>query len=214
MLDKYLFWHRCGLSEKVCPISALGDGVRHFSAQIYTYLISILALLLILLVAGAPVVYAQDATNQDAVQNITRDEVNEVASELYCPLCSGVRLDACELQACDQMREEIALQLANGVDKAAIKASFLNQYGPQVLGEPPRDSLLNWLAWILPFAALGIAGLWLLLRGRRRGLAQTVAASSMPVAAPPAGQNGQVRPPRATDDEYIQKLDEELRQYE
>ena len=196
MLGKHMFWHRSA-----------------------SY-ISILALLLIFLRIGAPAVYAQDSTNQDSANQesadkITRNEVNEVASELYCPLCSGVRLDACELQACEQMREEIALQLANGADKASIKASFLTQYGPQVLGEPPRNSLLNWLAWILPFAALGIAGVWLLVRGRQLGQAQAVVAtSSTPAVSPHSEQNGQVPPPRATDDEYTRKLNEELRQYE
>ena len=178
----------------------------------------ILSLVVIFVVLPAAPAFAQDSSNQNAQNpavNITRNEINEVASELYCPLCSGVRLDSCELQACDQMREEIALQLASGADKAAIKDYFLNQYGPQVLGEPPRDSLLNWLAWVLPFAALGIAGLWLLMRSRRTVQVQPIAAASATaMVSPTISANGQTRPSRTTDDEYMQKLDEELRQYE
>jgi len=43
---------------------------------------------------------------------ISADRVNEVARGLWCPLCSGVRLDACELKACIQMKEMIAIKLA------------------------------------------------------------------------------------------------------
>lgn len=92
---------------------------------------------------------------------ITADEVNVIARELWCPLCSGVRLDSCELKACDQMKDVIALKLSEGQDLDQIRAYFLEQYGPQVLGEPPREGF-SWLAWILPVAALlgGALVLW------------------------------------------------------
>ena len=57
--------------------------------------------------------------------------------ELYCPLCNGVRLDTCELQACIQMRQVISDKLAEGVSKEQIKQEFVAEYGPKVLGEPP-----------------------------------------------------------------------------
>ncbi len=106
----------------------------------------------------------------DDSSSITRDEVNMVARELWCPLCSGVRLDVCELQACNQMREEIAIQLAEGADTEDIKAYFLAQYGPQILGEPPRSGF-NALAWIVPFIALLGVGAYLIIT--RRPKAQT-----------------------------------------
>src|SRR5262245_53735698 len=52
------------------------------------------------------------------------DQVDVVARQLWCPLCNGVRLDACELKACDQMRDLIAVKLAAGEDAETIKAYF------------------------------------------------------------------------------------------
>jgi len=137
---------------------------------------------------------------QSGVEDVSADEVNVVARELWCPLCSGVRLDSCELTACDQMKDEIAIRLAEGQDTEAIKAYFIEQYGPQVLGEPPREGF-NWLAWILPFAALigGGAFLWT----RLRGMVQPAAATTEAHAAAPDDE----------PDEYEQKLEDELRQY-
>ena len=84
-----------------------------------------------------------------AAQTPTPNEVNAVAKDLWCPLCNGVRLDNCELQACVQMREVIAQKLAAGDSKETIKAYFVQQYGDVVLGQPPREGF-NLIAYIFP----------------------------------------------------------------
>lgn len=84
-------------------------------------------------------------------------EMYDIARELWCPLCAGIRLDACELQACAQMRDEIAYLLAEGHDRAYILAYFEEQYGAQVRGAPPWTGFYSW-AWLMPllvFLALG-----------------------------------------------------------
>jgi cytochrome c-type biogenesis protein CcmH len=136
-----------------------------------------------------------------ATQDVTADEVNAVARELWCPLCSGVRLDACELKACDQMKEVIAIKLAEGEDTATIKDYFLTQYGPQVLGEPPREGF-NWLAWILPVVAL-IGGGYFFWRTTHRLIRPAAAPAG--AGATPAAVEGK--------DAYERKLDEELARY-
>jgi cytochrome c-type biogenesis protein CcmH len=134
-------------------------------------------------------------------QEVTQDQVNAVARELWCPLCSGVRLDSCELKACVQMKEMIALKLAEGEDVESIKSYFIEQYGPQVLGEPPREGF-NWLAWILPVVAV-LGGGFFFWRMTQRMMQtpartpQTAASASTPAAA----------------DDYERKLDEELAKY-
>jgi cytochrome c-type biogenesis protein CcmH len=160
--------------------------------------LSILAALGLCIVALTA--FAGAARAQSPVEGVTANEVNEVAREIWCPLCSGVRLDSCELTACAQMKEEIALMLAEGQDTESIKAYFLEQYGPEVLGEPPREGF-NWLAWILPFAALVVGGvfLWTRLSHMIRPAGQ----SSESVGDAHAG----------APDTYEQKLDEELQQY-
>jgi cytochrome c-type biogenesis protein CcmH len=136
---------------------------------------------------------------QSGPADITADEINIVARQLWCPLCGGrLRLDSCELKACAQMKEVIAIKLAEGEDAQSIRAYFLEQYGPQVLGEPPRQGF-NWLAWILPVAAVvgGAVFLWSRLLRMSRPLRQrpgTVAS--------------------ADTDEHERRLDEELAHYD
>ena len=101
-----------------------------------------------------------------AQQPVTAEQVNAVARELWCPLCNSVRLDTCELKACEQMREVIAEKLAAGANADEIRAYFIEQYGPQVLGEPPRQGF-NWLAWVLPFAAVILGAAWVFYILRR-----------------------------------------------
>ncbi len=156
----------------------------------------------LLAIAGGPVAQAQAETPP----TVTPDEVYRVARELWCPLCSGVRLDSCELKACEQMREEIATLLAQGKDEEAIKAYFVERYGPQVLGEPPAEGF-NLLAWVLPVLfALG-AGFYLVRQLRRMVAAPGPAAvaSSTP---------GEKIPEDPEQDAYLRRLDEELKYYE
>jgi cytochrome c-type biogenesis protein CcmH len=158
-----------------------------------------LAVLAWLLIGGTAVVApvaAQDAPNAD---DVTADQVDEVARTLYCPLCSGVRLDACELKACDQMKDMIAQKLAAGEDTETIRTYFVAQYGPQVLGEPPREGF-NWLAWVLPFVALAGGGVFLYYRTRR-------------MVRPPVNAPASTPRAEAAEDEYSAKLDEELTRY-
>jgi len=131
-------------------------------------------------------------------QTPTPEEVNAVARDLWCPLCAGVRLDICELKACEQMREVIALKLSEGATPEEIKAYFVEQYGPQVLGEPPRQGF-TLLAWVLPFVFLA-AGVGLLAYlGRRWSRHRQTAAIA--VANPS---------PMTPQDEYVRRLEEEL----
>jgi cytochrome c-type biogenesis protein CcmH len=95
------------------------------------------------------------------------DKVEEVSKELYCPLCTGVRLDNCDLPLCDQMREVIRQKLANGETGQEIKAYFVDQYGETVTGTPPKRGGMI-LVWILPFLALLAAGCWVYYMTRRR----------------------------------------------
>ena len=139
-----------------------------------------------------------DAPSATMPEGVTADQVNTVAREIWCPLCSGVRLDACELKACEQMKEVIALKLAEGEDTDSIKAYFVEQYGPQVLGEPPRQGF-NWLAWILPAVMVVVGGL-IFWRTARRMV-------QPPEPVTPAPTIIKLSP---SDDEYAQKLEEEL----
>jgi cytochrome c-type biogenesis protein CcmH len=124
------------------------------------------------------------------------DEVNRIAHQLYCPVCENTPLDVCPTEACRQWRDLIRQKLAQGWSEARIKQYFADQYGVRVLAEPPRAGI-NWLAYILPPLAI-LAGAFLLLRAMR-----TWTKSSTTEA--------KATEPEAPKDEYVRRLEEELK---
>jgi cytochrome c-type biogenesis protein CcmH len=77
------------------------------------------------------------------------DQVNAVASQLYCPVCANITLDVCTTAACAQWRELIREKLSQGLPPDQIKDYFVQQYGDRVLAVPPRTGL-NWVLYLLP----------------------------------------------------------------
>ncbi len=130
----------------------------------------------------------------------TPNEVDAVARTLYCPLCVGQRLDSCEIPLCQDMKKEIAKQLAEGRTPEEIRAYFVEQYGPVVLGEPPRRGV-NWLAWVIPIIVLLAAAAYAGVKVREWSRAQA------PPATVSAGEQG-------GEDEYLQRVERELSQLE
>jgi len=125
----------------------------------------------------------------------TDNEVNAIAKQLYCPVCENIPLDVCPTQACAQWRDLIRQKLSAGWNSEQIKAYFVEQYGERVLGAPPARGF-NWLVYLVPPLAI-LAGGLILFRALRTMRAQ------------PATQTNPSIPPPS--DEYIQRLEEELR---
>ncbi len=65
------------------------------------------------------------------------DQVNELARQMYCPVCENTPLDVCPTKACAQWRELIRQKLMEGWSDQQIKDYFAQQYGDRVLAEPP-----------------------------------------------------------------------------
>ncbi len=99
----------------------------------------------------------------------------------------------------------IAIKLAAGEDLESIKAYFVEQYGPQVLGEPPRSGF-NLLAWILPVVGV-IFGGWFFWRMTSR-MVQPGGNAAAAKAAPPTANRA-----ATSEDDYERKLEEELAKY-
>lgn len=124
------------------------------------------------------------------------DEVNVIAKQLFCPVCENTPLDVCPTQACAQWRELIREKLAEGWSEERIKNYFVEQYGARVLGAPPARGL-NWLVYVIPPVAI-IAGVYILYRAMR---------SWKQSAQPEAPEKN----PEVPQDEYLARLEEELR---
>jgi cytochrome c-type biogenesis protein CcmH len=126
---------------------------------------------------------------------ITDDQVNAIAKHIYCPVCENTSLDVCPTQVCAQWRELIREKLANGESEAEIKQYFVDQYGDRVLAVPPATGL-NWLIYILPplFILSGAIILFRAFHSWKRPVADVENAG-----------------PLDADDEYVRRLEEELR---
>jgi cytochrome c-type biogenesis protein CcmH len=156
------------------------------------FLIIVLGLLVSILAAG--VVQAQETAPEGPSDN----EVNAIAKQLYCPVCENIPLDVCPTQACAQWRELIREKLVAGWSEDEIKTYFVNQYGDRVLGTPPASGL-NWAVYILPPLAI-VVGIYILYRALR--------AWRKPPEAVAAGE----QQASELDDDYVARLEEELRQ--
>lgn len=102
----------------------------------------LLFIALVVVFFSAKDVWAQEVTPSD-------DQVNQIAQQLYCPVCENVPLDECMTEACQQWRDLIRQRLAEGWTEQEIKDYFVAQYGDKVLGEPPRQGL-NWVLYLFP----------------------------------------------------------------
>lgn len=150
-------------------------------------------LLLVLLLPG--VIYAQD--------DVTDDEVNAIAKEIFCPVCENTPLDVCPTLACADWRELIRVQLSEGATREEIFEYFALQYGDGVLADPPRRGISLIILWILPVLGI-LLGLLLfirLLRGLRQQAPQAPATPAVPRPAPAEGQSL---------DEYIARVEREV----
>lgn len=151
------------------------------------------------LLLGLPVsstVLAQDPTSIP----VTDDQVNAVAKQLYCPVCENIPLDVCPTQACAQWRDLIRLKLSEGSTPDEIKEYFADQYGERVLAVPRASTGFNWLLVPVPIIAF-LVGAYILFR-TLKSLSKPAGQASNPVSPAPT------TPP---DDEYVKRLEEELR---
>jgi len=140
---------------------------------------------------------------------ITDDQVNAVAHTLYCPVCENTPLDVCGTQACAQWRELIRQQLQQGWSEEQIQQYFVENYGARVLAAPPREGFW-WLAYVVPPVII-LAGLYILYRTMKQAYqpkAETApSAGNQPAEATPTAPAA----PQEEEDDYLRRLEEELR---
>ena len=133
--------------------------------------------------------------------DITDDQVNAIAKQMYCPVCENTPLDVCPTQACIEWRELIREMLAEGKTETEIRQYFVSRFGDRVLAAPPARGL-NWLVYVIPPVAI-LAGVLILFSALR---AWRQAPSVNPASKEPSTQATSTE-----NDEYTQRLEEELR---
>jgi cytochrome c-type biogenesis protein CcmH len=113
-------------------------------------------------------------------------------------VCENIPLDVCGTVACQQWRDEIRMNLAEGLTEEEIQDLFVTRYGDRVLAEPPRRGF-NWLIYIVPPVVIVLAA-FLLYRGLQSWRKPLTQAAASPEEEPPA-----------VEDEYTSRLEAELK---
>lgn len=116
----------------------------------------------------------------------------EIEESLTCQCGCGLTVHSCNHVDCGSaipLRKEIREQMSLGKSKEQILAYFEAKYGEKILSAPVARGF-NWLAWLMPFAAVGAGGIvvfWTVRRwvSRQRGLRER---ESMEAAEPMSAQ--------------------------
>ena len=159
-----------------------------FRKKVVWYMSVWLALLAFLFVINAE---AQETTPMVP----SDDEVNAIAKQMYCPVCENTPLDVCPTQACAEWRGLIREKLTIGWTEGQIKNYFVEQFGDRVLAMPPARGI-NWLVYVIPPLAF-FSGAYILFRAFK--------------AWKQPGESGPKNPVLPASDDYIDRLEEELR---
>ena len=131
--------------------------------------------------------------------DITDDDVNRVANELFCPTCESMPVDVCPTEVCADWRAEIRRQLEEGATDDEILDYFAVRYGTGVLANPPAEGLGNFF-WIGPILVV-LLGLFIF--GRQMQKLQTEAAKIE--SNPDLGSQ-----PESSGDPYRDRIEQEL----
>lgn len=159
-------------------------------------------LLLSVSLISTGVAYAQEPT-----ETVTDDDVNQVARELYCPICENTPLDVCETQACEDWRQLIREKLQAGQSDQQIIQYFADIYGERARATPSTTGFSR-VVWIAPVVLTAILVAYfarLLKRWLALGTAQagaSVPAPTIPLDSPSSGE-------REVDD-YVARLEQEV----
>jgi cytochrome c-type biogenesis protein CcmH len=89
----------------------------------------------------------------------------DVEDEVMCVECRTA-LNVSTAPVADQERAFIRARIAEGMTKEEIKAALVEEYGPDVLAEPPGDGF-DIAAWLVPGALAALAALGIALVARR-----------------------------------------------
>ena len=118
--------------------------------------------------ASALVLVALACSASGAAPEVER-RAQDLNKSIMCPVCPGESIDQSQHPLASQMRGIVERRLQEGWTEEQITDSFVESYGPRVLLAPPASGV-NLMAWVVPPAAVVLAGglLFLALRTMSR----------------------------------------------
>jgi cytochrome c-type biogenesis protein CcmH len=165
-------------------------------------LLAFLFVFVLSLMAGTALAQEPDPVQPPTGDEVTDDEVNTIAKQLYCPVCENVPLDVCGTKACADWRDEIRLMLNEGRSEGEIMTYFADRYGRRVLATPQIRGI-DVVVWAAPILGV-IAGIGVLIASLRRMAPETLTGTLAPEAAVSYG---------GLDPAYVRRVEDELSEY-
>ena len=108
---------------------------------------------------------------------VDEQTVHEVASQLRCVVCQSLSVADSPSETANQMRGIIRERLAAGDSPEQVRAYFVTKYGDWILLSPRRSGF-TLLVWVVPFVALAIGLVLVVVTVRRWSRAPQPAAPS------------------------------------
>jgi cytochrome c-type biogenesis protein CcmH len=134
--------------------------------------------------------------------------VAQVSEGLTCQCGCGLTVANCNHPSCGfsvPVRAEIEQMIKRGMTQAQIIAFYRHKYGEKVLSAPTTEGF-NLLAWVMPFAAIGVGGGGILLVLGRWRRAPRSAQKDAPLTEDALGAE------RAADSELRRRLENEIKE--
>lgn len=105
-------------------------------------------------------------------QETLDQRVQNVASQLKCPVCQGESVADSQATIAQQMRQVIREQLQSGKSEQEVVQYFIRSYGDQIVWLPPWQGF-SLLAWLIPIVFLlsGAVLVFIILHEWRAGVA-------------------------------------------
>ena len=103
-------------------------------------------------------------------QETLDQRVQDVASQLKCPVCQGESVADSQAIIAQQMRQVIRQQLQSGKSEQDVVQYFIRSYGDQIVWLPPWQGF-SLLIWLVPMIFLlgGIVLVFIVLREWKSG---------------------------------------------
>ena len=172
------------------------DIQAHFKPLIF--LVCLPFMIFVLFLAGGSVYAQETGSSNEPGETKGYDEAEAISIDrmLMCPVCPAETIDQAQVEVSRQMRQIVREMLAQGSSRDEILDFFVANYGPDILGAPPKSGF-NLVAWVVPGAAIVAAlavGLLVIRSMTRRAGGPAVAAN---------GANDELAP-------YLEAVDREL----
>ena len=84
------------------------------------------------------------------------ERARHISKGLRCPICQGSSIQDSPVESATNMRNRVREMVDMGFDQEQINAYFLYRHGESILLAPPAAGL-NWLVWVGPALAGGLA---------------------------------------------------------